>query len=152
MYYENMDPCGAYHSKDLGAPPSNPYRYVVWYPGAASHLYTCSNGAPYNGYSFSFRKGGTTTPVFAYGTMSTNDGRADANTEWHGSPTQPWIYFGCSSSSCSDPAYGIDVLQHNDVDWVNNWSADPIGPSNPPFLLTLNQYWSFKTCQTTTGC
>jgi hypothetical protein len=152
MYYENMDPCGDYHSLDVGAPPSNPYRFVVWYPGGGSHLYTCANGAPYNAYTFNFRKGGTTAPVFATGWMSTSDGLAQANIEWHGSPTQSTIYFGCSAGSCGDSDFGVRVLQHNGTDWVDKWSAITIGPSNPPWRRTFNSYWSFRTCQTQAVC
>jgi len=152
IYYENEDPCGDYHNLDFGAPPSNPYRFAVWYPGGGTNLYHCGNGAPYPAYTFNFRKGATTTPVFAYGHMSTIDGRADANTERSGTPALPTSNFGCSTSSCGNTAYAIEVLQHNGVDWVNNWSAESRGPANPPYRHTFVNYWSFETCATQSAC
>lgn len=146
IYYENMDPCGNYFADDLGAPPTNPYRVVVWNDGNGTSTYSCG-GHTYTAYKFRYRLGPTSNPAISFiGKMRTIDGRADANTELHGLPTMGTNKFGCSSSTCNDTDYAIKVLQHDGVTWTHTWNGNPIGPDNPPYRNTVNFNWSFHTC------
>jgi len=126
---------------------------MVKYLGDGLQTFHCPNGIPFGGYNFAYKKGSSANSPFVYGVMSTVDGRADANTEWHGSPNQPNIYFGCQfSTDCDDTDYGIEI-QSASGSWAlccNN--VESRGPSNPPWRQTFHNWWAFKTCQTSGSC
>lgn len=152
MYYENVDPCGDYYKDDLGAAPY-PYWYMVKYDGDGLENFRCANGVPYYAYVFAYKKGAAGTNPFFYGAMDTLDGRADANIEYHATPAAGVTYFGCTSfTQCDNEAAGIEVQGDG-----GNWdlccaNVDSIGPGNPPYRKTFNNFWSFKTCRLSSSC
>lgn len=151
MYYENKDPCNDYYADDIGAPPDQPYFFLVKYDGAGAKTFHCSNGTPFTGYSFLYKKGSSASTPFYWGVMGTDDGRADANTEWNSPTYYPTSYFGCrTSTNCTNSAYGIEV-------YGSSWKlccGNPrsIRPANPPWRHTYSDYWGFKSCGTEVLC
>jgi hypothetical protein len=151
MYYENMDPCGDYYVDDLGTSPST-FWGQVRYDGAGLQQFQCGSGIPFWGYVFAFKKGSSANAPFVYGVMQTEDGRADANTEWHNTPAAGNTWFGCSTSTqCDNSAWGIQV--NGGSGWSNCCqNASSIGPANPPYRLDFHSYWAFKTCRFASSC
>lgn len=70
-----------------------------------------------------------------------------AKTEVQGNPPIGLSYFGCSPSlSCFTTDYGMRIFQNGA--W-NLWTVSSgSSESNPPYLHTYNNYWSYKTCGT----
>lgn len=153
VYYENVDPCNVYWKDDLGIPYSNPHWFRVMYDDLGQRNYTCPNGVPYTGYRFGYKKGHVpTADPFVYGVMSVTGGRADANVELHETPVIPTVYFGCASTATCLSDYGIEMKGSG-----GNWhlccdSPLSIGPANPPYRKTINNYYSFKVCPTLALC
>lgn len=151
VYYENMTPCGDYHADDIGIPVSNPYWFRVQYNGGGLQSFTCDTiSGPHTGYKFGYKKGSSTNADFFQGWMTTLDGRADANTEWHDTPPQATVYFGCASSATCLPDYGIGVRSLSQ--WGLCCSAVSEEHGNPPYMHLISVYYSFRTCQTSGAC
>lgn len=105
---------------------------------------------PYLGYKFGYRKGNESSDFFT-GWMTTNNGRADANTEQHNTPSQATVYFGCASVSTCLPDWGIAARTF--VQWGVCCSSAPNQfHDDPPYLKIINNWYSFKTCQTSGPC
>jgi hypothetical protein len=150
-HYEHVNPCNEYFGQTLDSgPPSLPYFYLVKYDGEGLKLHECDDavGHDYYGYEFIFKKGSATSNPFFTGVMSSNDGRADAVTEIHDTPTMNNRYFGCANAgqNCDDPDYGFEVLANGswNLCCATPYLWDP--DSGPPHLHTYNNAWSFKTC------
>lgn len=150
LYYENEDPCGAYHGDDVGSPSSNPLWFRVQYDGSGLHNYTCANGTAYTAYRFEFKKISSGSTAFYTGKMLVTNGRADANVELHNSPAQPNIYFGCASSSTCLSDYGIYTQSSSGWSLMNSTSNE--FESTPPFLQIIHGDYSFKVCGTYGPC
>lgn len=151
-FYENVDPCHEYHAESVGFSPNvNAQFFLVKYTGdGLEGPFTCpgTQSPNYYAYKFQLKKGSPNNNPFFYGYMRTLDGRADANTEVHGSPPIPYSYFGCDSAgSCSDADYGVEVYG------TSGWNLccaneRSIGPANPAYRHTYDQYWAFRTFPT----
>lgn len=151
VYYENVDPCGSYYVDDLGAPVAADYKYFIsLYSGPQN--FTCANGVPFQGYTFAYRMGSSTSPPYFFGVMSANSGPAYGNTELQGSPL-PTIntdYFGCSPTfDCNNPDYGFRLYDGTWHTWTSSLASSFSFNGNPPYLHTYNNYWAFKTCRAT---
>lgn len=148
-----MNPCGDYVSGDWGIPSSNPYWFRVQYDnGGYEASFTCSVPGVYTGYKFGYKKGSSANANFATGWMTTKDGQAMAKTEQHGSTViQPTTYFGCASSATCLSDYGIAL--RSIAQWGLCCSTQPaLVRDDPPYLKMVNNYYSFKTCETSSAC
>jgi len=146
VYVENMDPCGAYLSHDYGAPIASDAFYKLAYNNSGAHNFTCSNGVPFQGYTFSYYQG--TTQLLFNGVMTTNNGLAYAKTEVHNGSPITYNFIGCDPGlTCASSSYGLHVASSS-LAW-SLWDSSKSSTAihyNPPFLHTFNNYWSFKTC------
>lgn len=79
MYYENVDACGVYWADNEGAPPSQPYFFLVRYTGSGLLQGDCPDGSNFRAFEFMYKRGSPNNSPFFYGLLRTQDGRADGN-------------------------------------------------------------------------
>jgi hypothetical protein len=145
VYVENVDACGEYYVWDWGTRPAADTNYFINWNLAAPVLYSCSNGTYANGYHFDTRMGSSGATPFDYGTLPTSDGLALAKTETQGNPPINNDFFGCKPDlTCDDTGYQLRLW---DGSVWHAWTyASTPSHSDPPWLHTYHNYWSFKTC------
>jgi hypothetical protein len=144
VFYENYDSCSDYYANDLGAPASPDYPYYISWDGASSHQIVCNDGSRVGVRTYEFRKGSFSNTPFYYGNLPQTSGDIEVLTEVQNGATIGTDYFGCDANkSCGNASYGIHVL--NGSTWSTLTSASR-SHSDPPWVHTYNNYWSFATC------
>ena len=94
----------------------------------------------------SYRTGGWSSTPFHQGLLPSSDGLALAKTELQGAPMNT-DYFGCKPDlTCNDTGYQLRL--YNGSTWQAWTGTSTASHSNPPWLRTYHNYWSYKTCST----
>jgi hypothetical protein len=147
IYYENVDGCGTYYRDDLGAPAAADSLYHISRNSAGAYTFVCPGGNHQSAYTYEYRIGSFSNTPYFYGSLPTNDGLALAKTETQGSPPINTDFFGCTPTfNCDNAAYGMHLW--NGSTWSSWTGASTASRSNPPYLHTFHNYWSYKTCPT----
>jgi hypothetical protein len=146
---EWQDACGDYYVKDLGAPPS-PYGYYVWTTGNT----TTGNGCGTQ-YIYYVRVGSWSSPIQAYGYVSSKAFFAEAMTEMEYSDPNSWptigtSYFGCTASHQCNASAGLHLYSSGWYSWTSSNGGmditDGFPQSDaPPTWHNVNSWYSFYT-------
>lgn len=145
IFYENWDACDDYWFSLVGAPPTPNYPFYLSWDGGSSYNQSCNDGRHQTAYVWEWRKGSFTNAPFHYGNLGFSSGQASAATEVLDSATIGTDRFGCDHNKvCSSAAYGIHV--YDGSTWSLLTAGGSIGPGNPPYRHTYQNYWAFATC------
>ena len=143
MYAENLDGCGNYGVRDLGAVPINPPNefYAITDSGVNATIDCMSQRKWY------LRYGSLNNPPSYIGYMSGALGIPIAETELHGGENMNTDYFGLSNTHAVDDTYGLRVLMSGT--W-KLWTAANVpgtGPINdaPPYFVQKKAWTAFQT-------